>query len=68
MPDYKPLSLSGTFIIVKTSDSSPIGESDDNNNDNDDVQYSIRGTPRTEVHTVLLLLAIMIVMVLPEKR
>ena len=43
-PDYKPLSLSSAFSIVKTSDSSSNDESDDDNDDNDDVQYSIRGT------------------------
>ena len=43
-PDYKPLSLSSAFSIVKTSDSSSNDESVDDNDDNNDVQYSIRGT------------------------
>ncbi len=42
--DYKPLSLSSAFSIVKTSDSSSNDESVDDNNDNNDIQYSIRGT------------------------
>jgi len=46
-PDYKPLSLSGTFSVVMASDSGSNDESDDsnnnNNNNNDDIQYNIRG-------------------------
>ena len=36
--DYNPVSLSGTFSVVKSSDTNT-----DDEDDNDDVQYSIRG-------------------------
>jgi hypothetical protein len=42
--DYKSLSLSNSFSIVKTSDSGSNDESvDDNDDNNGDIQYSIRG-------------------------
>jgi len=41
-PDYKPLSLSGTFRVVMQSDASPNGESDDVIN-NDNIRYNVQG-------------------------
>ena len=43
-PDYNPVLLSGAFIVKDSSEPSPVDDSDDGDDDNEDIQYSITGT------------------------